>query len=138
MNILILCTGNSCRSQMAAGWLRHLAPAWEVASAGTQPSNQVHPLAVQVMAEVGIDLSQQRPLSVNQFINQPWDLVWTVCGGAQEACPVFAGVVTEKMHLGFDDPAGFTGPPAQVLAGFRQVRDEIQTACINLIRQRDL
>ena len=91
MRILILCTGNSCRSQMAEGFLRSFAPSWEVFSAGTKAAAQVHPLAVRVMSEVGIDLSENYPKTVDQFITQPFDYVITVCSNAKESCPVFIG-----------------------------------------------
>lgn len=123
--VLVLCTGNSCRSQMAEGWVRaRLGTSWEVASAGTEPAAAVHPLAVRVMAEVGIDLAGAYPKPVAARIGEPWDLVVTVCDAAHEACPVFPGAVA-KLHLSFDDPARATGDEAQRLAVFRRVRDEI-------------
>jgi len=124
-SILILCTGNSCRSQMAEGFLKAYDPALEVNSAGTRPSGVVHPLAVQVMKEVGIDLSSHRPKSLNAFLDRPFDYVITVCDNAKETCPIFTGKVGQRLHLGFDDPAEATGSEQEVLAVFRRVRDEI-------------
>ena len=124
-SILILCTGNSCRSQMAEGFLKAYDPALEVNSAGTRPSGVVHPLAVKVMQEVGIDLSAHRPKSLNAFLDRPFDYVITVCDNAKESCPIFTGKVGQRLHLGFDDPADAIGSEEEVLAVFRRVRDEI-------------
>ncbi|HHE31154.1 MAG TPA: arsenate reductase ArsC [Chlorobaculum parvum] len=124
-SILILCTGNSCRSQMAEGFLKAYDPSLEVNSAGTRPAELVHPLAVQVMKEVGIDLSAHRPKSLNAFLDRPFDYVITVCDNAKETCPIFTGKVGQRLHLGFDDPAEATGSEEEVLAVFRRVRDEI-------------
>ncbi len=125
MKILILCTGNTCRSQMAEGYLRSLDPSLKLYSAGTEPGRQVHPLAIQVMKEKNIDISDGQPKSVNDFIHIPFDYVITVCDGAKEACPVFTGEVKHRLHIGFDDPAEATGTEEEVLAVFRRVRDEI-------------
>ncbi|MDY0253831.1 MAG: arsenate reductase ArsC [Tenuifilaceae bacterium] len=125
MKILILCTGNSCRSQMAEGFLKSFDNSIEVFSAGTEPSSQVHPLAVKAMAEVNIDISKNQPKSVDEFINQSFDYVITVCGGANENCPAFTGQVANRWHIGFDDPAEATGSDEEVMAVFRRVRDEI-------------
>ena len=126
MRILILCTGNSCRSQMAEGFIKTFAPSWEVFSAGTKAAARVHPLAVRVMNEAGIDLSKNYPKTVDQFIAQPFDYVITVCGNAKESCPVFIGEVQRRLHIGFDDPAEATGTEEETLAVFRRVRDEIR------------
>ena len=126
MRILILCTGNSCRSQMAEGFLRSFAPTWDVFSAGTRAAARVHPLAVRVMNEAGIDLSANFPKTVDQFVAQPFDYVITVCGNAKESCPVFIGEVKHRLHIGFDDPAEATGSEEETLAVFRRVRDEIR------------
>ena len=126
LRILILCTGNSCRSQMAEGFLRSFDPGIEVHSAGTQPATRVHPKAIAVMKEAGIDLSHAKPKSVDQFIGEPFDFVITVCDHAKETCPVFTGRVKQQLHIGFDDPAGATGTDDQVVAVFRRVRDEIR------------
>ena len=126
MKILILCTGNTCRSQMAEGFLKAMDPSLEVYSAGTEPGERVHPVAIEVMKEKGIDLSNGRPKPVEQFINTPFDYVITVCDGAKEACPVFSGEVKHRLHIGFDDPAEATGTPEEVKAVFTRVRDEIE------------
>lgn len=124
--ILILCTGNSCRSQMAEGFLKSFDSKLEVYSAGTKPAERVHPKAVEVMKEVGIDLSGNRPKMVNQFLEQPFDYVITVCDHAKETCPVFTGKVRHRLHIGFDDPAEATGTEEEIYAVFRRVRDEIR------------
>lgn len=126
MKILILCTGNSCRSQMAEGFLRFFAKDAEVYSAGTDPSGQVHPKAIQVMKEVNIDISAHSPKSVDEFIDKEFDYVITVCDGARESCPVFTGKVKHRMHIGFIDPAEATGSEQEILTVFRNVRDQIR------------
>lgn len=127
MNILFICTGNRCRSQMAQGIMKQLYPNINVCSAGTQPAAEIHPLGVMVMDEIGIDISQQHPKSVDQYLNEDWDYVITVCGGAKESCPNFVGKVRKRLHIGFDDPDAFKGTEQEVLAEFRRVRDEIKT-----------
>jgi len=124
--ILILCTGNSCRSQMAEGFLKSFHPDLDVVSAGTEPSKAVHPKAIQVMNEAGIDISKGKPKPVTDFINDRFDYVITVCDGAKESCPVFTGDVKHRLHIGFEDPAEVTGSEAFVLSEFRRIRDEIQ------------
>lgn len=124
--ILILCTGNSCRSQMAEGFLKSFDPELEVFSAGTNPSSQVHPNAIKVMKEVGIDLSNNYPKNVDEFINQSFDYVITVCDNAKETCPVFMGKVAHQLHIGFEDPAEATGTEEEILNTFRRIRDEIK------------
>lgn len=126
MKILILCTGNSCRSQMAEGFLKSFDKEWEVFSAGTEPSDKVHPKAVQVMNEVGIDLGENYPKSVDKFLNETFDYVITVCGGANESCPTFSGKVKNRLHIGFDDPADATGTEEEIIAEFIRIRDEIE------------
>ena len=122
--VLILCTGNSARSQMAEGLLRRLGGGrFEVFSAGTRPS-RVRPEAVEAMREVGIDISGQRSKSVDEFAGREFDYVITVCDNAREECPVFPGR-TERVHWSFDDPAEAAGAWAERLAVFRRVRDEI-------------
>lgn len=125
MKILILCTGNSCRSQMAEGFLSTYEGV-EAHSAGTAPSDQVHPKAVQVMQEVGIDLSSHHPKMVDEFLSEPFDYVITVCDNAKENCPVFLGDVKHQLHIGFEDPAEATGTEEEVLAVFRTIRDQIR------------
>jgi arsenate reductase len=124
--ILVLCTGNSCRSQMAEGFLKSFDNELEVYSAGTNPSKQVHPKAIQVMNEVGIDLSKNYPKMVDQFLNDSFDYVITVCDNAKETCPVFVGKVTNRLHMGFEDPAEATGTEEEILSEFRRIRDEIK------------
>ena len=126
MKVLILCTGNSCRSQMAEGFLKSFDKEWEVFSAGTEPSDKVHPKAIQVMKEIGIDLSDNYPKSVDKFLNNIFDYVITVCGGANESCPTFTGKVKNRLHIGFDDPAEATGTEKEILSEFIKIRDEIQ------------
>lgn len=127
MKILILCTGNSCRSQMAEGFLKSFDENLEVFSAGTKPTTQVHPKAIEVMAELGIDLSQNKPQSVNQFLEQSFDYVITVCGGAKESCPMFTGNVKNRLHIGFEDPADATGTEGEIKTEFRKIRNQINT-----------
>lgn len=126
VKILILCTGNSCRSQIAEGFLKSFDPKVEVYSAGTNPAIAVHPKAIQVMKEALIDLSQHRPKHVDAFRDQSFDFVITVCGGAKESCPAFTGNVGQRLHIGFDDPAEAKGSEAEVLHEFRRIRDEIK------------
>lgn len=126
MKILILCTGNSCRSQMAHGFLQSFDENIKVYSGGTVPATQVNAKAVEVMKEVGIDISSHVPTHVNTYLHQEWDYVITVCGGAHESCPMFTGNVRHRLHIGFDDPATATGTDEQITDKFRRVRDEIQ------------
>ena len=99
-----ICTGNSCRSQMAHGFLQSFDASLEVYSGGTEPAAQVNPKAVEVMKEAGIDISSHTPVSVRTYLDQAWDYVITVCGGANESCPAFTGKVGKRLHIGFDDP----------------------------------
>ena len=126
--VLILCTGNSARSQMAEGLLRHLGNAagdrFEVESAGTRPS-LVRPEAIAVMRELGIDISGHRSKSVDKFAGRQFDYVLTVCDNAREACPIYPGHAN-RLHHSFDDPAAVEGSDDQRLAAFRRVRDEIR------------
>jgi len=126
MRILILCTGNSCRSQMAEAFLKSFDSQLDVFSAGTKPASQVHPKAIQVMKESGIDLTSHQPKMVDQFLRESFDYVITVCDNAKETCPVFVGRVTQRLHFGFDDPAEAKGTEEEILAEFRSVRDEIK------------
>ena len=105
MKVLILCTGNSCRSQMAHGFLQSFDHTIEVYSGGTEPAAQVNAKAVEMMKEVGIDISSHVPTHVNTYLDQEWDYVITVCGGANENCPTFSGKVGKRLHIGFDDPS---------------------------------
>lgn len=126
MRILILCTGNSCRSQMAHGFLQSFDASLEVFSGGTEPASQVNPKAVEVMKEAGIDISGHVPTHVNTYLNQEWDYIITVCGGANESCPAFTGKVGKRLHIGFDDPSHAVGTPEFIDAEFHRVRDEIK------------
>jgi len=124
--VLILCTGNSCRSQMAEGILRHAAgDLLEVHSAGSNPAGYVHPKAIAVLKEIGIDLSDNTSKHMNEFLNGNVSTVITVCGNADQACPMFPGQV-HRHHWGFDDPAHATGSEEEILNSFRRVRDQIK------------
>lgn len=124
-HILILCTGNSCRSHMAEGILRkELGSLARVSSAGSHPSGSVHPLATRVMAEIGIDLSTHTSKKWDRFLEEGVDTVVTVCGNADEACPLFPGQV-HRHHWGFIDPADATGSEDEQIEVFRKVRDQI-------------
>jgi arsenate reductase (thioredoxin) len=124
--VLILCTGNSCRSHLAEGILRAAAgDSLNVQSAGSKPAGYVHPLAIQVMKEIGIDISAHRSKHMNDFLQQPVETVITVCGNADQACPMFPGQLN-RHHWGFDDPAHAVGTDEEKLAVFRRVRDEIR------------
>lgn len=127
MKVLILCTGNSCRSQMAHGFLQSFDKNLQVFSAGTEPAKQINAKAVQVMLEIGIDISHHTPKHVEQYINETWDYVITVCGGANETCPAFFGTVKNRLHIGFEDPSEAVGTDEFIMSEFRRVRDEIKT-----------
>lgn len=124
--ILILCTGNSCRSQMAEGFLKSFDKGLEVYSAGVKPEGKVNSNAVKVMEEVGIDISAGYPKNVEQFLSQSFDYVITVCDNAKKTCPVFIGNVKEQLHIGFEDPADVSGTEEEILSVFRKIRDEIE------------
>ena len=133
--VLILCTANSARSQMAEGLLRHDAGgSFEVASAGTHPG-RVRPEAIQVMQELGIDLSGHRAKHVDEFAGAPFDYVITVCDHANENCPIYPGHGT-RLHHAFDDPAAVSGSEEERLASFRRVREEIRTFLREFVRER--
>ena len=122
--ILILCTGNIARSQMAEGWWRHLAgDRWEVFSAGTRPGKRVHPVAVRVMAERGVDIAGQQPKTLERFVQSSFDVVVTVCSAAEAECPVFPRAARRE-HRPLDDPAVAGLDPEAQLAVFRRLRDE--------------
>ncbi|MCX8107830.1 MAG: arsenate reductase ArsC [Verrucomicrobiae bacterium] len=124
--VLIVCRGNSCRSQMAEAFLRLAAgDLLEVASAGSDPSGYVHPLAIRVMAEIGIDISAQSSKHINQFLRRDVETVITVCAAAEKSCPVFPRPVN-RHHWPFDDPSEATGTERAMLQHFRRVRDEIR------------
>ncbi len=124
--LLILCTGNSCRSHLAEGLLRSVAgELFDVQSAGSKPAGYVHPLAIRAMAEVGIDISAHRSKHMNDFLAQPVETVITVCGNADQACPIYPGQVN-RHHWPFDDPAHAAGTDEEKMAVFRRVREEIR------------
>lgn len=127
MKILILCTGNSCRSQMAHGFLQRFDESLQVCSAGTKPAHQVNPRAVEAMAEVGIDISRHCPTNVTEYVHEAWDYVITVCGNANETCPAFVGRVGKRLHIGFDDPSEAVGNEEYLKSEFRRVRDQIRS-----------
>jgi arsenate reductase (thioredoxin) len=126
MKILILCTGNSCRSQMAHGFLQSFDKRLQVFSAGTKPAENINTMAVDVMKRAGIDISDHTPKHVDEFINESWDYVITVCDHANEACPVFPGKVRHRLHMGFEDPSAATGSYIEILNEFYRVRNEIR------------
>ena len=134
--VLVLCTGNSCRSQMAEGFVNHLLGAeWVARSAGTAPAARVHPLAVRAMAEVAVDIAGGKPEHVGVYLDQPWDLVVTVCDSAQETCPTFPRPV-QKLHISFFDPAAAEGTDDEKMTVFRRVRDEIRDRLVPEVRTR--
>ena len=126
MKILILCTGNSCRSQMAHGFLQSFDERLTVCSAGTAASGKLNGNAVKVMSEIGIDISSHTSDPVEKYLDEEWDYVITVCGGANEACPAFLGKVDHRLHMGFDDPSHAIGTEEFIRSEFLRVRDEIK------------
>lgn len=128
MKILILCTGNSCRSQMAHGFLQSFNKDLYVRSAGTEASGKLNEKAVAVMKEIGIDISHHTSDSVDLYLHETWDYVITVCGGANEVCPAFLGNVKNRLHIGFDDPSHAKGSDEFIRSEFIRVRDEIKNA----------
>ncbi len=132
--VLFLCTGNSCRSHMGEGWLRQLGgDRFEALSAGAKPSGYVHPLAIKVMAEAGVDIAGHRSKDIREFDGQSLDVLVTVCDNARESCPFFAGA-KRTIHHSFDDPAHATGSDEEKLAVFRRVRDEIRAWVEEFVR----
>lgn len=130
--ILILCTGNTCRSQMAHGYLQSFDKGLYVRSAGTEPGKEVNRLAIKVMWEDGIDISHHQPTSVDEYLNEEWDYVITVCDDANESCPMFSGKVNKRLHIGFEDPSKVQGSEDFILSEFRRVRNEIKGAFFEL------
>lgn len=124
--ILVLCTGNSCRSQMAHGFLESFDKNLYVRSGGTEASGKLNPKAVEVMKEIGIDISHHTSDSVDLYLDDEWDYVITVCGGANENCPAFLGKVKTRIHLGFEDPSEATGSDEFIMSEFRRIRDAIK------------
>jgi len=123
--ILIICTGNTCRSQMAEHLLRSIDPELDIFSAGTEPGRIINPRTVKVMAEIGIDVSKSKTRKLDYFVTSPFDYVITVCDDAREKCPVFQGMVKNRLHIGFDDPEMATGTEEKVMNVYRKIRDQI-------------
>jgi len=132
MKVLILCTGNSCRSQMAHGFLQSFDKNISVFSAGTQASGKLNQKAVAAMKDAGIDISHHTSDSVDKFLKDEWDYVITVCGGANEECPAFFGKVKHRLHMGFDDPSHAVGTEEFIWSEFIRVRDEIKEGFFKL------
>jgi len=126
MKILIICTGNTCRSQMAEGILKSLDSKLGVFSAGTRAEQKVNPYAIKAMSEIGIDISKYKPKSVDIFLKTSFDFVITVCDSANEICPIFTGKVKKRMHIGFDDPASAKGTEEEIMSVYRKIRDQIK------------
>ncbi len=136
IRVLILCTGNSCRSQMAHGFLQSFDKEIRVFSAGTVPAARINSKAVKVMAEAGIDISDNYPKNVDIFINENWDYVITVCDDANESCPVFAGNVKHRLHMGYEDPSHKTGAEEYIFSEFRRIRDMIKDDFFKLYKEK--
>ena len=136
MKVLILCTGNSCRSQMAHGFLQSFDKNIIVRSAGTLPAKQVNPRAVKVMSEVGIDISHHIPSGIDEYLEEEWDYVITVCDDANETCPAFFGKVKNRLHTGFEDPSYATGTDEFIWSEFRRVRDEIKEVFYSFYQEK--
>ncbi|MDA3894065.1 MAG: arsenate reductase ArsC [Salinivirgaceae bacterium] len=132
MKVLILCTGNSCRSQMAHGFLQSFDSRIQVESAGTEASGKLNSGAVKAMNEIGIDISGHSSDSVQKYLNEEWDYVITVCGGANESCPAFIGNVKNRLHIGFDDPSHATGTQEFIWSEYVRVRNEIKAGFYKL------
>lgn len=126
MKVLILCTGNSCRSQMAHGFLQSFDERIQVESAGTEASGKLNHTAVEVMKEIGIDISHHTSDQVEKYLGEEWDYVITVCGGANENCPAFLGKVKHRLHMGYDDPSHAVGTAEFIQSEYYRVRDEIR------------
>lgn len=135
MKVLILCTGNSCRSQMAHGFLQSFDKRINVESAGTEASGKLNYGAVEVMKEIGIDISQNTSDPVEKYLKDKWDYVITVCGGANEKCPAFIGNVKHRLHIGFDDPSFAVGTEEFIRSEYYRVRDEIKEAFYKLYQE---
>ena len=134
--ILILCTGNSCRSQMAEGLLKSFEKDLIVWSAGTEPANAVHPKAIEVMHEIGIDISMNVPRKVDEFLDKQIDYLVTVCDAAVETCPVFNGSISNRLHIGFEDPDKAIGSEEEILNKFREIRDLIKVGFVDFYTNR--
>ena len=138
MKILVLCTGNSCRSQMAEGFLKSFDNRMIVHSAGTEASGRINQQAVKAMAEIGIDISEHTSDPVEKYLQDEWDYVITVCGGANENCPAFLGKVKYRLHMGYDDPSFAVGSEEFIWSEYRRVRDEIRDGFKKLYKEEIL
>jgi arsenate reductase (thioredoxin) len=136
MKILILCTGNSCRSQMAQGFMESFDKRLIVRSAGTEAAGHLNEKAVEVMKDAGIDISHHTSDPVDKYLDEEWDYVITVCGGANENCPVFLGNVKKRLHIGFDDPSHVTGSEEYIHSEFIRVREEIREGFHKLYKEQ--
>ncbi len=134
MKVLILCTGNSCRSQMAHGFMKSFDARMQVESAGTKAAGRLNAGAVKAMAEIGIDISGHTSDAVEKYLGEEWDYVVTVCGGANESCPAFIGKVKHRIHIGFDDPSHVEGTQEFIDSEFRRVREQIREGFYNLYK----
>ncbi len=135
MKILILCTGNSCRSQMAHGFLESFDERLTVCSAGTEPAGHINQKAIEVMKDAGIDISHHTSEPVDKYLDEKWDYVITVCDDANETCPVFMGNVKNRLHIGFDDPSHVIGTEEYIHSEFIRVRDEIRESFYKLYKE---
>jgi arsenate reductase len=135
--VLVLCTGNSCRSQIAEGLINAQLDGFEAFSAGTKPSGYVHPNAIAAMRELGIDLSQNESKNLEQFKGQRFDYVITVCDSVKEDCPVWLGDADKRIHIGFDDPAEASGTEEEIMAEFRRARDEIAERVLGFLQNHN-
>ncbi|MBW6479750.1 MAG: arsenate reductase ArsC [Bacteroidales bacterium] len=135
MKILVLCTGNSCRSQMAHGFMESFDKRMTVRSAGTEASGKLNEKAVAAMKEIDIDISHHTSDSVDKYLGEEWDYVITVCGGANENCPAFMGKVKHRLHIGFDDPSHVAGTEEYIRSEFIRVRDEIREGFYKLYKE---
>lgn len=136
MKILILCTGNSCRSQMAHGFMQSFDSRLTVRSAGTEPASQVNQKAAKAMLEEGIDISGHTPTMVDEYINEDWDYVITVCDDANEKCPFFPGKVEHRLHMGFEDPSHATGTEEFIWSEFIRIRNAIKDSFYKLYSEK--
>ena len=135
MKILIICTGNTCRSQMAEAYLRSFDPELEVYSAGSNPEKHINPRTVKILEEDGIYIKDAAPKNAALFTNQAFDYVITVCDHAREHCPVFYGIIKNRLHIGFEDPAKAIGTEEEVMAVYRKVRDQIKEQFYQFYKQ---
>ena len=135
MKILILCTGNSCRSQMAHGFMQSFDGRLHVRSGGTEPAARINPMAVEVMADLGVDISNHTPHLVDEYLDEEWDYVVTVCDHANETCPAFFGKVRNRLHLGFEDPSQATGTPEFIHGEYIRIRDKIRETFLDFFNE---